>query len=177
MQTDTLNEDGEPTLKKVAIWVCEPCLKNEPGVCHTPGCIQIRRKNIEGEFGERLDFEHQYEELPIGDDATREKLADILGLETDQDGDQDMLLIRDENDRVVEGIHFSAALDEIMQLISTHTASKVDAEREKFVAMLGARRDEITPFMQPAVVREREYLNSELDELISQLSPRKEEDL
>jgi hypothetical protein len=51
-------------LKRVAIWVCQPCLDGESGECHTPGCIQWMRR---GE--ERLDFQHQYEICPSTPEA------------------------------------------------------------------------------------------------------------
>lgn len=28
----------EPALRKVELWICEPCLNDEPGECHVPGC-------------------------------------------------------------------------------------------------------------------------------------------
>lgn len=48
-------------LKLVVIDVCQRCLDGEPGECHTPGCIQWLRGEIDGEMGERLDFKNRYE--------------------------------------------------------------------------------------------------------------------
>jgi hypothetical protein len=63
--TDALTPDQEEldALRHVAIWVCQPCLENEPGECHTPGCIQWLRGDIEGQLGERLDFEYRSESV------------------------------------------------------------------------------------------------------------------
>ena len=44
-------------------------------------------------------------------------ISKILGLETDQDGQPNMLLIRDENDEILQGIDFNDEVIELAQFI------------------------------------------------------------
>jgi hypothetical protein len=38
---------GEPEVHRVALWVCEDCLKDKPGCCNVPGCFFIRWRTDE----------------------------------------------------------------------------------------------------------------------------------
>lgn len=63
----------------------------------------------------------------------REKLIEILGLETAPDDQPEFLLTRDENGTILEGVSFSEELDQILNLFSDTLKEK---ERE-------ARLDEL----------------------------------
>ena len=45
------------------------------------------------------------------------EIIEILGLETDENGDENMFLIRDENGSVLEGIDFTDEVIELTQFI------------------------------------------------------------
>lgn len=45
-----MNENVDPTLYKIAVWVCEPCIKAKGEECHTPGCVFIRQTVREWPF-------------------------------------------------------------------------------------------------------------------------------
>lgn len=69
----------DPKLEQVIIWVCQPCLDNEPGECHTPGCIQFLRSDIKDQLGERLDFEYHYELVSDHDQARLSQVLEGIG--------------------------------------------------------------------------------------------------
>ena len=50
-------------------------------------------------------------------DKTIEKIQEILGLETDPNGQPNMLLIRDEEDQILQGIDFTEEVIELAQFI------------------------------------------------------------
>lgn len=51
----------------------------------------------------------------------RNALAGIIWLETDPDGQNEMLLIRDEKDNIIQGISFENEIDEIIDFILSLT--------------------------------------------------------
>lgn len=59
--------------------------------------------------------------------AVKQKIADILGLETDPDGNPYYLLTRDYGGTIVEGVNYSDVVSEIVEYIAT---AKTEAARE-----------------------------------------------
>jgi len=51
-------------------------------------------------------------------DKTMRQISKILGLETDPNGQPNMLLIRDENDEILQGIEFNNEVIELAQFIN-----------------------------------------------------------
>ena len=45
------------------------------------------------------------------------EIIDILGLETDPEGNENMFLIRDENDRILQGVDFNDEVIDLTQYI------------------------------------------------------------
>lgn len=63
-------------------------------------------------------------------DFRRKHLSELLGLETDPDGEECMLLIRDENDNITEWISFSNEVEEIISYIEFEVKTYIEAHLE-----------------------------------------------
>jgi hypothetical protein len=46
----------------------------------------------------------------------KNKIVEILGLETDPDGEENMLLTRDTSDEILEGVSFKEEVEELVNL-------------------------------------------------------------
>ncbi len=60
-----------------------------------------------------------------------ERIADILGLEIDPEGNKNMLITRDDEDDIIEGISFDDEVDELITLL-TSEVQKAREEKLKF---------------------------------------------
>ena len=76
---------------------------------------------------------HKVRPDPMAEDELRQKIVDIFGLEVAPNGLPDHLLIRDENDVVLEGMDFSHEVNQIVQLFNAYTTNKIIEELTKFL--------------------------------------------
>lgn len=65
--------------------------------------------------------EERYKELKI--EKISKKIIEIFGLETDPEGRKNMLLIRDENKQIVQGIDFTDEVIELTQFFDDELTS------------------------------------------------------
>jgi len=79
-----------------------------------------------------------------------EVFYEIMGLETDPDGTPDMLLIRDEDDYVLNSISFTQEKEAIKAFITTAIAQTIAEERERVVMEIRKRmpsHDAVTEYL------------------------------
>jgi len=70
-------------------------------------------------------------------EEARERVYDILGLEVDPSGQDEMYLIRDEDGEIIEGIDFREELDQIVALISSSVQKGREEATEEIQKLSG----------------------------------------
>lgn len=93
---------------------------------------------------------HQEGEEKPTTQSWAEKVSDILGLETDPDGQENMLLVRDSDGDIIEGTDFSSEVEEIVNLISQTLATAEAEWKERLVKAMTDKKEMFEPAYEVA---------------------------